>query len=372
MTAHDVIDYDELVAGYNDNLATVLRGFRPTASAFETWVPDEDHVKSLLNLIEAADVAGVRELRVFVGAETARQLDVSRLLHLVSQLGSVEVKPHSGGLTVHVAGIGGPVEPHGPRGSLDAAHPAYRDRISAAARTATHERPPSHEPSGVSLEIRLSSGLVGVVVDPATDRVAAAWHWNAASETERGILETLCRVVVDTPMQEVSDHAAIYVESTLRDRDQSPPVPGIVSPDNSDRWFATVLRATRDLARRYRELTGKEPEENLFQRETGPAWAKADPQERVRLVQGAMESLSREMGFGQAPRTVRVDDDTKVTVEFETHLAPAVAQHRLMRLERGLQARVEPALQLYLEELKDKNVIRKIVPPKEMSSVGND
>ena len=36
------VNYDELVARYEDNLTTVLRGFSPSEQFLETWVHDAD------------------------------------------------------------------------------------------------------------------------------------------------------------------------------------------------------------------------------------------------------------------------------------------------------------------------------------------
>jgi len=100
------IDYDKLVADYQAGLFTELRGFGPGAGFLETWVPDEDPVRSLLNMVEAAESFGQEAFSVAIGGATARRVDVAALGALVGALGTVRVEPRGDGLLVEVSGIG--------------------------------------------------------------------------------------------------------------------------------------------------------------------------------------------------------------------------------------------------------------------------
>lgn len=98
----DVIHYDTLLTGYNDSLTTVLRGFRPGLGFLETWVPDEDVVKSVLNLLEEAYDAGRTEIAVSFGPASAALLDVPQLTELMKTLGTARTRPEGDGLLLEV------------------------------------------------------------------------------------------------------------------------------------------------------------------------------------------------------------------------------------------------------------------------------
>ena len=102
----DVIDYESLVLGYSDSLTTVLRGFRPALGFLETWVPDEDPAKSVLNLVEVAEGAGRSQVTVFLGPDTVRNLDLPRLLRMVAALGKPDARPERGGLLLTISSLG--------------------------------------------------------------------------------------------------------------------------------------------------------------------------------------------------------------------------------------------------------------------------
>ena len=51
----DPIDYEALVESYNDRLLNQLRSHGVDHAFLEMWVPDEDPVNSILNMVEAAE-----------------------------------------------------------------------------------------------------------------------------------------------------------------------------------------------------------------------------------------------------------------------------------------------------------------------------
>ena len=58
MSADKILDYDKLVEAYSANLDVTLRGFRPAEEMLDTWVPDDDPIRSLSSLVEAAQLCG--------------------------------------------------------------------------------------------------------------------------------------------------------------------------------------------------------------------------------------------------------------------------------------------------------------------------
>ena len=106
----DIIHYDTLLTGYNDSLTTVLRGFRPGLGFLETWVPDEDLVKSVLNLLEEAHDAGRKDIAVRFGPESAALLDTPQLLQLTRTLGTARIRPEGDGLLLEMSYVDGASE----------------------------------------------------------------------------------------------------------------------------------------------------------------------------------------------------------------------------------------------------------------------
>ena len=101
-----VLDYETLVEEYNNGLTTVLRGFRGGTNFLEMWVPDEDVAKSVVNLAEAAEAAGVPAVTLFIGPQALGGLDLDRLRSMMAGLARVDAHHKNGGLLLGLSELG--------------------------------------------------------------------------------------------------------------------------------------------------------------------------------------------------------------------------------------------------------------------------
>ena len=91
------LNYEILVRAFEQALVTKLRGHGADADYLEMWVPDEDPVKSLLNMVEAAEAYGRDDIAIEVAAETLSEAQVKELLALLGNIGSPEIAARPGG-----------------------------------------------------------------------------------------------------------------------------------------------------------------------------------------------------------------------------------------------------------------------------------
>lgn len=87
----EVLDYDELVRAFETALVTKLRGHGAEAEYLEMWVPDENPVKSLLNMVEAAEAYGRDDIAIRVTAEALSDEQIKALLVKLGDIGAVEI-----------------------------------------------------------------------------------------------------------------------------------------------------------------------------------------------------------------------------------------------------------------------------------------
>ena len=74
------LDYDHLVRDFEQSLLTQLRGHGASGGFLEMWVPDEDPVRGLTGLFDAAELAGEETVVVSISQAT---LNDEQLLNLV-------------------------------------------------------------------------------------------------------------------------------------------------------------------------------------------------------------------------------------------------------------------------------------------------
>jgi hypothetical protein len=384
----NVVDYDQVTGTYVSGLNTQLRGFRGGARFLEHWVHDPDPVKSIINMIEAAETDGLADVTVMIGSRTQAAVETARLDKLAAELGQVAKEERADGLALTVrfaraaaavAGLGAEARDRARRAreardarlraqaqaaprrpSVDGLHPIYRDAVDRVLAGPWVHEGTADEAGAERLEVTRDGWVLAILVDPDTHRVGIARHRTARKDA-RALLEGLCAIMEDKPLLECADHAVIRLEHRLRDRAHPRPVAGIVTPESADPIFAPLTGAVRELLAQYRRRTGYAETDNRFDPEPGTAWKALGPEQRLGRLQAALDELVT--GRGLKPGDVvctRLDRSTRATVEFRVELSAKRKALMMMDLERGLKDTVEPVLHLYQEEMHDKNKIRRL------------
>lgn len=101
----ETLDYEGLVEHFGTTLLTRLRGHGADADYLEMWVPDENPVKSILNMVEAAEAAGRDQIAVRVRTDTVSAAQLQQLRGALAALGAVAVEPVEGANVIRVTGI---------------------------------------------------------------------------------------------------------------------------------------------------------------------------------------------------------------------------------------------------------------------------
>ena len=102
-----VLNYERLVAEFEDSLLTKLRGHGPAADYLEMWVPDPDPVKSILNMVEAAEAYGREEIAIEAAKGTLAAGPLEKLRARLGELGQVNIEEAADANLIQVTGMQG-------------------------------------------------------------------------------------------------------------------------------------------------------------------------------------------------------------------------------------------------------------------------
>jgi hypothetical protein len=103
------------------------------------------------------------------------------------------------------------------------------------------------------------------------------------------------------------------------------------------------------------------------------AWAGSTPPERVARAKDALRAAADELGLDAAGaegppdggqsgvELVEILGDARVIVRLASDVAPGRRPALLFAIERRLKEALDPAVSVYLEEMADKNRIRRLV-----------
>lgn len=104
----ETIDYESLVESFEDGLLNKLRGHGVEEHEFlEMWVPDPDPVKSVLNMVEAAEIGGIESFDIAISSDTLDGRRLDELRDAVGSMATLELEKIDGGHVLHLGGIGG-------------------------------------------------------------------------------------------------------------------------------------------------------------------------------------------------------------------------------------------------------------------------
>jgi len=99
-----ILDYEALMADFNAKLVTQLRGHAADNEYLETWVPDEDPVKSILNMVEAALSSGLDKMQIRFAAATMTERQRADLLTEVGAIARATLSAQGNGFELSIAG----------------------------------------------------------------------------------------------------------------------------------------------------------------------------------------------------------------------------------------------------------------------------
>lgn len=384
MPSQHVVEYDRLVAEYEDSLLSMLRGFRTGPEFLEAWVPNDDHVEAILTILDAASEARLASVSVRVDAGTLDEEEAGRLRQDLAHYGEVTVeavgqqtayhvtlvadggrptagtaRARDGGSTPAPAPAGKTRSPAGKRVGISPAGgsegSAYVARLVAIGGTESRSGSLAAAPPGcVRVEYRTEGVELSAWVDSDAHRVRGARYCGDLSEAVSRMLDLLCVILEGRPVQEGSDHAVSRLEYQLRG--SAAPVPGIVTPAAADPIFELALRLVRGLALAYHESSGCERQESAYHEEASRRWSEMAAAGRVDLVRSEIASFSSEV----TAELLELDDGNRAFLELDDTHSDWQQQTYLMDLEEHLQGAVEPTLQLFLRPRDDRNKLRRL------------
>lgn len=344
------LNYEEMVDAYWDSLNTVLRGFNAQGEFLDLWVPDEDGVSSILNLVEAVQEGGQDGLELSVNQETLAQMDLARLEEELVGLGQVEIQKNEQGALIQVEGLTEGAAFHN-------LHPVYVSALRQAAKEegwqgAVDSPDAQAQAEGLSLSVK---------IEPDQHLLITQARWSGeAGPLERGLLNATCHILEGITLTEASDHGILRLEDALRDEKLHRPTGGIVIPEKVEPAFGLPLELMRGLLADYRRKDPEAGKVNFFVPAFSERWTGLSEAERIAEVARATEGFLREMDLG--PETLkieRIDGQGRVTVAVQEDLDVHFKGELLLKLERFLDKNLEENLHLYMSELLDKNAKRR-------------
>ena len=395
------IIYEDLVTSYSSNLEVQTRGFSAGESWLESWVPDDDILPSLLNLVEAAQIGGLEGLSLGIKLETLSPMAPEEICGHLGDLASVTMNVHGGTVDLVLSDLqkaehrqklqsyrpgpgehgrparvgtgrlakaslqtgGTPALPVLQASEMLPGNAALFSDVRESYRAALRGRhgaemfavPP---PEGATI-FESEAGRFWLVSNEKAAVEATGFEPKAASPSLSSAMDCLCGIMLGLPLPEIREHAIVRLEHLLRDQSKKTPVPGIVLPKNADPLFAkagSLLGAL--LAKAGATPAGKI---NFYDRKPAPAWKAMAAEEREQACRIVADAHSSSLlGYEQGIRVVDAHRPYAVTVKFEGEAPVAQKRRAALELEKIFRAKCDPRLEVFCLEMKDASQLRRL------------
>ncbi|MEK8019661.1 MAG: hypothetical protein VSS75_022535, partial [Candidatus Parabeggiatoa sp.] len=339
----DIIDYQQLVTDYNEALVNVLRGFRPKYEFLDIWVPDAEPDKSILNLLEAAQIEGENEVSLFLEEKLLDELDIKTLIQEASKLGEINTRETEQGFIFQVSGLIGEQVSHQNEAKLEECNPLYRTQLMEREKNIQHEYTLTDDDVHLLIHANHQGISLFALFDVQQHKLIQATFASTASAIEKALLEALCQLIEGLPIQEIYDHGLLKLEYALRDQQQPLPVSGIINRFNFDPLFQLPQHLIRQLFHNYCEQTGYQTQLNYFDSPPSQDWLKWDDKQRIQKVQGVLDDLISQSQYRDLEVKVKyIDKTVKVHVEIRGTVSAVEEAALMLNMEKDLHKQVEP------------------------------
>jgi hypothetical protein len=395
------IDLDEVTATYESDLVDKLRNFGVGGELFETWVPDPDPIKSIVNLVDSAwNIGLLSTLKIRVSKKT---LDSGRLINLSKEFSGrllINVVEEETCRLLTIAGFDrgvGDSRRQGKDGLMgfkkSPAPKTEQLRVPASGpkKVITSSLEESQEPRRNELydlpnwEPRVSYDLDGDVSGSATVaveenacglklRVDVSDHvikqavcYEKTSDGMLPMLDRFCTLIEGRPIQDASDHGISRLECEVR-AGQPPPVPGIVIPASVDDRFGQAESLIRQALEKYRNLTGYQGTINTFDQSPSKEWSDLSKHDQIRKIKALLAPYIEGLGFSRDDfEVIDIEYGLRILIRFSGLLADSLTDKQpiIMCGEQILIENLEPRLEVFLEPVEDQSKLRRLTPERQ-------
>ena len=384
------ISLDEIIESYERGLLDQLRGFGVEGELFETWVPDPDPTKSILNLVESAVAAGISaQLSIRVSEAIIDNVCLQTLSDELKGLAQMRVEALNDYSIIHfdnfkeLTSVGG--DPTRVRSGKMSGSTVEKETLAAAVSRNSpadagrsdqknslynlqqngpfdHEGMLQQSSKNDRIVIEEQGCVLEVEIDRESHIVEKAMFRGNWERDVAALLNLLCELIEGRPIQDMSDHAVGRLEHQVR-AGRARPVPGIVLPSAVDPRFVLIQEFVRKALAKYRHLAGFHETENMFDEGAGKWWEALKENERLERIDQVIKTEVGNLGFNSDEvELARLEYKVRVAIRLSGKMASPSTDKQLimMQLEQVLVEQLDPRLELFLEPLQDQSILRRL------------
>jgi len=387
------INYSESVNNYNTQLTSKLRDFGE--KNLQLWVPDEDIVLSILNMIFSVSQNDIRILSILLEKKDLSNKNLLIFKKLLSNFSSFEILENVKEYTLKVykvqtkilektinnyneenkdAYLINKVELNKKRKvnkiNDNYKHDSYENIKQIKNLYSIHDnnkkftnyipvdllKKLSKEPDyyisknkNIQIVLKIVNGLI---VDAKYNCVS--------NDFDKYYLDKYCNLICKLPIYEAYEHGVMKLEYFSRSGNLKKKIKGIITPLVTKKIFSNIQILMRDLWMFYCKKKKLKPSKNLFDKSPSKNWVSLDKNKKIVTIKKILDNFQKEHNVDCLIFDELNDDNIRVTLNFkDTNMSRTIDKSViLLKFEKYIRIKMERRIEIFYQELKDVNKLR--------------
>ncbi len=349
-----LINYEKMVEDYNATLLTKLRSHGSELDYLEMWVPDEDPVKCILNMVEAADAYGSQELNICVKNDTLNDKQLTDLVQEIEKIANLELDKEKDKSILNIF-----LQKDDTHELLKNIHPSFHQGIMEIADQLEHYG--ELKIFDDEEEYVASEGNVTLKISVKNGSICKVSFQGDMDMVQKVVLEMFCRIIEEMPVQEAADHGALKTLYKLHNRQQERPVSGIFMVENAGEVFKMPESLIRKINKEYRAKNSITDMSNFWVPHLSKDWLKLSEAGKIDRLQPILDGFIDENNLESSDIEIAsVTKEIRLTVYFSENILPENKSILLLNLELKMRESTGKQLEIYMQEEQDANKLRRI------------
>jgi hypothetical protein len=223
------------------------------------------------------------------------------------------------------------------------------------------QEPVGHAPAPEVTFVAQEGGIqLSFTVDASRRQIVrGASHTGATDAQTIRVLGQLCGIVVGRPLQEVADHGVIYTAAALPE--DCAPITGIRTPRNAGPAFALAERLVRLIHADALKHFNVGHRENAWYIRASADWLAKNEIEQASVLKPLIADFLSTNGLTDSDIWIcGIERGTRVTIAFSEAISYSLKPKLMMEIEQRLRQETGDPLELFMEEVKDANKLRRL------------
>ena len=371
-----ILDYEEIIKEYDEQLVSKLRDFGRDYLKF--WIPEENNVLSLLNLFFSIVQSGKRKIKVKINKDKLNKEEIHKLETYINKFSLYKIQKENDRLVIQLQNINKNIleeilNNYFIESKLEKTKIIKKDNYVVKAKNEislkelrkfyikkNHKfrfRIDSSEFNNKSLDYKSEIDKYKFGVKLNNNIIEGAYFSSENNTEESYFLDCLCYVIINLPIQEAYEHGSIKLEYLLRDRDLKNIIQGIISPLVISNLFINCNKLIHNIWEQYVAKNNLDIKINFYDKKISKNWSNLNKDSQIKIIQDEINKFANLNNLPKLFSIEKFEYSKLLTLSFSEESYINKPQ-LFLDLEKYLNSKADSRIEVFYKELIDFNKLR--------------